>query len=232
MKLYHISTNLNHTGLFDPRVPEIRLDCEEGSIRRISFSTSVAGCFTAIPEGGSCLERTNMSRNGFYKLFVCDTETAGIPREAIIGSQALYEYGWVLDAEVSQEVWVTQPLQLDGHIIHVTSWEEASFDYIPYEVMHQLADYDEDVEEAYCALVGEDTIPCGTEILSVMYTSDRFEEGETLSNLCLHSDAMPDFNQENKNVQVAYDAANGYLSIVKGPIAMQAIWQLICDYEH
>lgn len=48
MNYYHISSDNRNGEKFKPRVPDCRMDEEDGKTKRVCFSTSIIGCLSAI----------------------------------------------------------------------------------------------------------------------------------------------------------------------------------------
>ena len=48
MKYYHISSDYQGDKKFKPRIPDCRMDAEDGKTKRVCFSTSIMGCLCAI----------------------------------------------------------------------------------------------------------------------------------------------------------------------------------------
>ncbi len=107
MNLYHISINLSHDGTFVPAIPESRMQEEEDEIKRICVSTTIEGCFSALPSGGSRINDLAEKTGGVFRVFHIDTEACGIPDEAILSDNYLYEEGLVPDIGYSNlsSVW-------------------------------------------------------------------------------------------------------------------------------
>lgn len=48
MNYYHISAYNQNNKIFKPRIPDLKLDLEDDSTKRVCFSTSIKGCLYAI----------------------------------------------------------------------------------------------------------------------------------------------------------------------------------------
>lgn len=186
MAIYrHISTDLKHDGVFEPRIPSCRhQDQEDDKTLRISMTPTLEDCLTAIPNGGMNLEQLNMEQRGMYLLITIDTEKLGISEDDIITSVTLYEKDLVRDADITNEVWITKGFQVpkeDMQIIRVTDWQEVAHDIIPYSII-QIADekYEDDYLTAYQDIY-DDFVPCSIGIENVQYFSEHLEVGETVS---------------------------------------------------
>lgn len=182
MIFYHISTNLQHIGVFKPRIPEYRhQEAEDDITPRISVCETISECFTAIPNGGSRLEDLNMENRCCYLVFIIDTEKLSIPSECIITPQELYQKDLVRDANITNEHWITCPFTIsesDSYIINVTQWDEESEDIVPYELLKVIdEEYDGDISEAYWDKY-EDYLPCSTKIVDVISSNENLKFGE------------------------------------------------------
>lgn len=141
---YHVSCDLDHAGLFIPRIPKDRGTDENESIKRVCVSTSIEGALTAIPGGSSDLDTLMTTQRGYLKIFKIDTDALCISKENIISTQALFEQGFVHDAELTGEVWITSAFavpQGDQNIVVVQDWQEAVCDVIPHAI-YELAEND------------------------------------------------------------------------------------------
>lgn len=172
MLLYHISVDQNHTGEFQARIPEVRMDSENDWIERVCFAKTIEGCFSSIPAGASRLEEYNEEVKGEYRLFILDTEKAGISPEQIIDTDTIYESGWVDDADITGEVWITQDVQATSvRDVILESWHEELRDVIPYVIYEKAEEeYDGDYCECYMDEV-DDFVPC-----MVLITNAVFKE--------------------------------------------------------
>jgi hypothetical protein len=182
---YHVSTDVHHSGVFEPRIPECRhKDQEDSTTPRISVAPTIEDCFTAIPNGGSHLEELNMEQRGYYLVFRIDTEKLGISEEHIISSDFLFQNDLVRDAEITNEHWITTPFVVpeeDRFMIKLISWEEVAHDVIPYKI-YQIAEkkYDGDYAEAYMDIYQEH-VPCSVGIVDLQYIHEEVKKGEEIS---------------------------------------------------
>lgn len=179
---YHISTNLDHDGVFEPRIPTYRYENENCDIPRISVANSLEDCLTGIPGGGSRLEILNESQRGYYLLIKIDTEKLRIPKESIMSTKFLYEKDLVRDADVTNESWITEGFTVpeeDIELILLSDWSEESEDILPYSI-YEIADkdYDGDYLEAYMD-VYQPNIPCAVSIKNAQYISTKAKKGQT-----------------------------------------------------
>ncbi|MFW5962305.1 MAG: hypothetical protein ACOCQR_01700 [bacterium] len=164
MILFHLSENLFHNGKFYPQVPRSIMDNEEKDIERVCVSTTIEGCLTAMPNGGSKLDcfiqellefnRNSYLMSGFkdenipdFKLFKIDTEKIGISQENIINYETLYKKNYVRDAYWTEECWITEKFSVpdeDISYIKIEDWQEEEFDMIPADIFYQAMDGDGD----------------------------------------------------------------------------------------
>jgi len=180
MIVYHISKDVTHDGVFEPRIPDNRMDNEDAESKRVCVSTSIAGCFTSMPMGASQLDVTNVEQKGYYKLFTIDTDKLGIPSSSIVTSQVLHEEDLVRDAEHTDEVWLLDGFTVpdeDQTLICLLDWQEESADIIPYNI-YTLADeaYEGDYLTCYLEETDEN-VPCMTVITSVEYLLPQCDKG-------------------------------------------------------
>lgn len=186
MKLYHLSTDIHHDGVFEPRIPskDVRMKEEESETPRICVALTLEGCFSAIPSGGSRLDSLNESQKGYYKVFEIDTEKLGISDSDILNSDFLYESGKVEDAYITDEHWITTGFAVpaeDSYVILLQDWEEEVHDLIPYHVMKAGDDeYDGDYCEAYCDIMESDHVPCVNAISSLDFKTGSFENSQKI----------------------------------------------------
>lgn len=176
---YHISTDLFHNGVFEPRIPECRHQQAEDSITpRIAVAPTIENCLTAIPGGGGNFEDLIAINRGYFLVFKIDTEALGIQDADIIDSDTLYKNDTVRDAYWTSEHWITKPFVVppeNRFIINVESWNEEPFDVVPYSIL-QIADkdYDGDYVRAYETEMQEFT-PCSVEITNLVYKGETIE---------------------------------------------------------
>lgn len=182
---FHVSTDLNHNGIFVPRIPANRhRQAEDDKIPRISVAPTIEDCLTAIPGGGSSLDELNIELRGYYRIFRIDTEKLGIQNEHIVNSKTLYENDFVRDADVTNEHWITTPFsvpQEDSFIIKLISWEETCADVVPYTI-YEIADehYDGNYLRAYEEQYQE-AVPCAIKIQDAHYISEEVEKDTLVS---------------------------------------------------
>lgn len=158
-KLYHVSLDLNHPGIFDLRVPESRMKDEDSVTPRICVSDSIEGCLTASAFGAHYLGESLMETDDLMKVFVIDTEKLGLTSSDVITPEQLYQYGKVDDANLTNEHWILKELVIpaeDQMVVKVTGFDDGTwkpfFSYTEQQYMNSLTldwkDYDA-VEEAF-----------------------------------------------------------------------------------
>lgn len=132
MKVYHLTQNLTHRGIFIPAVPSIRLAHENDTIKRISTSLSLEGCLTAMPKGGDALKETIRETGGRFRLFAFNLDDMAMAPEAVIMPYMLVEKGLVPDALQTEEVWLTEPcMATEVTDIQIIDWSTYDDDLVP-----------------------------------------------------------------------------------------------------
>ena len=217
---YHVSTELEHDGVFTPRIPDTRHKQQEDvTIGRVSVAPSIEDCFTAIPNGGGRLDELNIMQRGYYLVVKVDTEKLGIQKEDMIFSEELYKKDLVRDADFTNEVWITKPFKVEAEdmfLIQLKDWEENPVDVFPHSIF-EIADrdYEGDTHEAYSDIYHEH-VPCSIAISDVefveaivqedmeitLYTENDYEEEE-----------LSEFVKEHYNADIA-EANFGELSFM------------------
>lgn len=111
MKLYHISGDINNLRekKFIPRIPECKMDLENGTIKRICFSDSILGCLRALPEDGNGVgskanQRLKRGVPIVYDVYIIDSEEI----KNIYTPKYLYEKGYVNDSLITNEYWILE----------------------------------------------------------------------------------------------------------------------------
>jgi hypothetical protein len=206
---YHLSTNLKHDGVFEPRIPDIRHQQQEDTtIGRISVAPTIEDCLTAIPNGGGRLEELNIMQRGYYLIFTVDTEKLGISEDQIITSEVLYEKDLVRDAEMTNEVWITTPFTIpeeDSFMIRLVEWNEEPHDVFPHSI-HAIAEekYDGDPFEAYEETYNEH-VPCSIVIKDATYFHEVAEEGQEIELYYDYEEELEELKnylQDNYEVEI------------------------------
>lgn len=140
MLLYHVTTDLDFKSNFTPRIPSAYACDEDQTIPRICFSTSLGGCFSALPSGNSKLRETNRKTGGLYRVYTYRVDGRK-KTNSMIGSKDLWVKGLVHDALETGEYWVLKPIvfkESDSFLIKLTNWDEEDYLVIPYKVFEQL----------------------------------------------------------------------------------------------
>lgn len=181
MKLYHVSLDWTKDNVFEPRIPTNRMDEEDSVTPRICLSTSVAGCLSAIPGGGSKLADLLEGTKSIIKVFVFDTENMNLQEGDLLDHHVLYQEYNVLDAPHTEEYWSLVALEATtSHFVFVDGWDEGTEDVYPYEVEKAAeSQFDGDVEEAYFTIVGG-MLPCMNLIQDTELLWDVIPEGTEL----------------------------------------------------
>lgn len=127
MNLFHVTFNLNHNGIFIPRIPgNADFYTEEAETPRICFAPSLEGCLSSMPLGGYNLKESLEETNGAIKVFTLNTESYPIHPSNIFTPEDLTKLRYVADAWVTGEHWVCQPVTLSEQ--SVTYLKILSFD--------------------------------------------------------------------------------------------------------
>ena len=112
MKLYHISRDLKFNGNFIPRIPFLEDESTENrTTPRICVSKTIEGCLSAIPEA-YMLDEVCLQQRGMFRVYVFDTEKHQIQPEYLVLTDELDRKNEVLDAYLTEEVWITCPVTL------------------------------------------------------------------------------------------------------------------------
>lgn len=165
-KLYHVTLDMEHNGVFSPRVPESRMSTEDAITKRICVSDSIEGCLTASPFGAHYLSESLMETNDCVKIFVIDTEKLGLTSTDVVFPHDLYQSGKVEDACLTGEHWLLKEIEIpkeDQSVVQITELHDEHWELlIPYPIRMKLQaegvnfdDYDE-LDEAYYRHVGEE----------------------------------------------------------------------------
>ncbi|WP_088362989.1 hypothetical protein [Bacillus cereus] len=134
---YHITTDLEHTGYFEPRIPENAFDFESKTFNRICVSDSIEGCFNAVP----CLDEFSADGIGYFKVFEIVPEELGLTDNDIVGPEYLYKNENMHDALITNEHWITKPFQVPKEkqtVCKMSFFEETSRVIIPFTLAEQI----------------------------------------------------------------------------------------------
>lgn len=185
MILYHVSTDLKHTGEFTPRIPQNRhQDAEDITTPRVSAAPTIEDCLTAIPDGGSGLEDLHFKQRGYFKVFKIDTEKLGITKDDIVKPETLYENDRVRDADFTNEHWIKKKFSVpieDQFLIRLVVWEETCEDVLPHSIF-KIAD--EKYEGNYLVAYEEEHdehVPCSIRIYELDYIHEDVSAGEEIT---------------------------------------------------
>lgn len=124
--LYHLSNYKNLDGkTMKPGIPKLKFNEENGTIKRVCFSTTIDGCLQGlypIYPGDSLDDKKYTSFKGEY-LYVYEPDEDDFD---YIDTDEILKKKYVPDAEISKEVWITSPVKvkLTGKI-YVYSFKEA-----------------------------------------------------------------------------------------------------------
>ena len=139
---YHISKDLIMGQDLEPRRPRFIMDrLENGEIERLCVSSTVEGCLTSIPGGGSFLDETLWRLHNCVKLFKIDTDKIGYNPKFIVTSDTLYRDELVWDADITKEHWLMNPVTLPDEDVTIIS-------ILDYDMRAQDL-YTHEFEEAY-----------------------------------------------------------------------------------
>lgn len=127
MILYHASLNLDIIEEFMPRIPkeEHRHILEDANIKRVCASSTISGCLTATPWGGSCFtDNINLvSSNRLIRIY--EFETNDINNKHIIYPDELYKTDKVRDAQITKEHWILDTIRpKKNYLIKVTNYND------------------------------------------------------------------------------------------------------------
>lgn len=210
--LYHVDLLRSEEEIkeFTPKIPENRLNGENGTIKRICVANTIGGCLGSAPWGGRRFEE--LAGKQVFRVYKFNTKD--IEEGNLITDKELYQTGFVKDAEIYGEHWIVnqniKPCEV-FYIVIEDYWEE-SRDLIDYNVLKSL-------EDDNCELDYEDCIDgCCTVYNDVIYSiidKDKLQFGDELhfklSELKSYIDKDVD-NQELINKMVNLLDAD-YLSV-------------------
>ncbi|WCK57384.1 hypothetical protein PP175_25290 (plasmid) [Aneurinibacillus sp. Ricciae_BoGa-3] len=219
---YHVSTNLRHPGVFEPRIPSFRhKQAEDTTTPRISVAPTIEDCLTAIPNGGAGLEELNTEQRGCYLIFKIDTEKLGITDDQVVTSEVLYEKDLVRDADVTNEHWITVPFTVpaeDQFIIKLIDWEVTPLDILPQSI-YQIADeqYEGDYLRAYMEVYGEH-VPCSVGIVNASCIHEDVLVGQEITFYFedeFEKNMIQEFIKENYPIEITDESMDGLTMFVQ-----------------
>lgn len=158
-KLYHVSLDLKHSGVFSPRVPESRMDTEDAVTARFCVADSIEGCLTASPFGGHYLSESLLETDDCVKIFEIDTEKLGLTSSDVMFPNDLYQSGQLDDAYLTGEYWILKEIIVpaeDQQVVRILGMDDGDWkSFITFSVRSVLlekgvdfSDYDQ-LDEAY-----------------------------------------------------------------------------------
>lgn len=178
MKLYHVSRDVKFSPYFEPRIPSLKDESKENRvIPRICFSTTLEGCFSAIP-GAEALDHLLLEQRNTFRVYEIETDNYEISEDDIVLTDVIDENGWVHDAYLNDECWITKPFCIkneDSYVVLIQTYSEEDSDCVSFEV-RQLADekYEGDLYGAFTDLNPDSTrIPCTTVIETLTLIDSR-----------------------------------------------------------
>lgn len=134
---YHITTDLDHKGLFEPRIPKYMFEFENKTVPRICVSDSIQGCLSAFPDKDALGE----DQPRYIKVFEINVEELNLTPEDIISPEFLYKSGYLDDALITNEHWITKSFQVptEKQAIYKIAWlEETGRLAVPYAVFREV----------------------------------------------------------------------------------------------
>lgn len=178
-KLYHVSLDLTHSGVFSPRIPVNRMESEDAITARTCVADSIDGCLTASPFGAHYLSESLLETNDCMKVFVIDTDKLELTLSDIAFPDTLYQSGQVDDAYITNEHWILKEFIVppeDQMIVKVTGIDDSLWkSLITFDIRSKLLeqgvnfeDYEE-LDDAYYNQCGEE-LPSLCTIRNVDYT--------------------------------------------------------------
>lgn len=150
MKLYFVTQNLEHDGLLTLRVPEAIRHDEEKTIKRIGVSSTLEGCFSAIPDGGMHMYKRFERNERFFKVFEIETEKYNLQKKDILEPEVLYKKEYVRDAMLTNEHWILKDIQVkqeDMSVIYLGEYEERDEDLYTYKFENEYLSSEKEEHE-------------------------------------------------------------------------------------
>ena len=178
---YHATVDFNHNGEFIKRIPPMKLEGENNTIKRVCVASTIEGCVSSMPGGGESLGNLNYDTRGYYLIFRIDTEKLKIDSKNIISPEELYEKGYVADAKIHNEFWITESFTVpkeDRLFINISDWDEDFEPIIPKNILKIAEEeYYGDYEEAYLEAYKE-YLPKAVVIKNLKYITTELKKGE------------------------------------------------------
>lgn len=162
MKFYHLTLDLDSPNdkVFVPRIPNESIVAfgEDLTIPRICVSSTIEGCLSSAPWGGSSLEDIMFSNGNSQLIKVYEFESTDIAPGNLISPKELYQSDKVRDAEITNEHWViNQDLRpCKTYLIQITNYDMSYPDSIPYSLLKKFNEGEaiyEDIIDGYYSQV-------------------------------------------------------------------------------
>lgn len=122
MKLYHISLDISRNGqtkVFLPRIPKHRVEYEDNITPRICFSRSIKGALNSFPYKDKLANKEFLRKGETYiSVFELEANSVSFRSPTEISR-------FVPDAELNEEHWVTEPVELQQVVYRVDFLELA-----------------------------------------------------------------------------------------------------------
>lgn len=117
--LYHISYDKVRNNTFMPRVPKQRAPGEDKKIKRVCFSDSIEGCFSAMPQGGQSLRGYLQicAKKGlppFVYLYQLDEKIEKVER---MSPKQISRY--CCDSLLTGENWILEKITIKPRVIEI-----------------------------------------------------------------------------------------------------------------
>lgn len=153
MLFYHLTLDLNSADdkVFTPRIPNEKIVTigEDLSTPRICVSSTIEGCLSSAPWGGSSLEDIILLNDCSQLIKVYEFNSDDIAPENLISPKELYQSDKVRDAEITNEHWViNQNLRsCRSYLIQIKKYNITYPDSIPYSLLKNFNEEEDDYED-------------------------------------------------------------------------------------
>ena len=139
----HITMDLNHNGVFKPRIPDNRLISwnEDDMTLRVCVAENLNGC----------LSGASIDRNTLVKVFFIDINKLGL-ENYIVKWNELYEKDLVTDSVYTKEAWILKEFKVDEEdsvIISLDEINEDSLYLVEYEIQKEADELGVDEVDLY-----------------------------------------------------------------------------------
>lgn len=138
MLLYHITADLNHTGKFELRHSDFEderdyTNLDKASDGHICFSSSLHGCIGSMSSIATEVE--DDAEPVALRVFEIDSDS--LPENSIVSPKDLVKSGLVWDAELHQEYWILNPLEISNAnsfeiTLHSLEYDSVRLDSSPF----------------------------------------------------------------------------------------------------